>query len=65
MALKKIETHFSPAALEAFKLANKGMKVSEIAKQLEVKDDSVYKYISRVKTRFITEIKKLKDELNF
>ena len=64
-ALKTIEIHFSEAAIKAFKLANKGMKVSDIAQELDVKDDSVYKYISRVKARFITEIQKLKDELNF
>jgi len=37
----------------------------EISEQLEVKADSVYKYISRIKLKLVEEIKRLKEELDF
>ncbi|NQZ56356.1 MAG: sigma-70 family RNA polymerase sigma factor [Lentisphaeraceae bacterium] len=64
-AMENIEKHFSSVAIRAFKLFSQGEKVKAIALQLEVKDDSVYKYISRIKFKLIEEIKYLQDELNF
>ena len=63
-AMSNIEGSFSPQALTAFKLFSQGLNHREIAVQLEVKTDSVYKYISRIKLRLIEEIKYLRKELD-
>lgn len=65
LALENISSHFSEAAIEAFKLYTKGLKVREISQELDIKEDSIYKYITRIKKRFINEIKRLKDESEF
>ena len=64
-ALDNVAKHFSPKALEAFELFAKGMKVNDISQKLEVKADSVYKYISRIKVKLVEEIQNLKRELDF
>ena len=48
-----------------FELFAKGMKVNDISQKLEVKADSVYKYISRIKVKLVEEIQNLKRELDF
>lgn len=64
-AIQNISPKFSSRAVEAFELYSKGMKVEQIAKELDVKVDSVYKYISRVKVKLIEEIQVLKKDLDF
>ena len=63
-ALENISKHFTEAAIQAFKLHIKGIEAAAIAKEINVSRDSVYKYISRVKLRFIEEINYLKQELD-
>ena len=63
-AMQNIQSHFSETAIEAFKLFSKGMKVNEISEQLDVKADSIYKYISRIKLRLIEEIQHLQKQLD-
>ena len=64
-AMEKVEVHFSATALKAFELFRNGQTPNEIAELLEVKPDSVYKYISRIKLKLIQEIEHLKKELDF
>jgi RNA polymerase sigma factor (sigma-70 family) len=64
-AMEKVEVHFSATALKAFDLFRKGQNPTEIAEQLDVKTDSVYKYISRIKLKLIQEIEHLQKELDF
>jgi len=64
-AMDNIRPHFSEKALEAFSLSRKGMTVLQISDQIGVSQDSVYKYISRIKLKLIEEIKHLKRELDF
>ncbi len=64
-ALDNIKKHFSERAIEAFILQTKGVSVHEIAEKFDIKEDSVYKYINRVKLRLIDEIEQLKNELIF
>lgn len=63
-ALSNLEEHFTPNAIQAFQKHLQGQEPADIAKQLSVSRDSVYKYISRVKLRFIEEIHTLKQELD-
>jgi len=64
-AMQNIERHFSSQAIESFRLYSKGLKVNDIALKVDVKPDSVYKYISRIKLKLIEEINSLKNELDF
>lgn len=64
-ALDNVSKHFSPKALQAFELFARGVKVNEISEKLEVKADSIYKYISRIKVKLVEEIQSLKQELDF
>ncbi|MDD7983713.1 RNA polymerase sigma factor [Lentisphaera marina] len=63
-ALRKLEEYFTAKAIEAFKLHLQAIEAAEIANTLAVSRDSVYKYISRVKLRFIEEIQRLKEDLD-
>ena len=64
-AMDNIRPHFSEKALESFALSRKGMKAQEVSEKLGVSQDSVYKYMSRIKLKLIEEIKHLKNELDF
>lgn len=64
-AMEKVETHFSAPALKAFRLFSQGQSPKDIAAEIKVKQDSVYKYISRIKLKLIQEIQNLKKELDF
>ena len=64
-ALENISSKFTAQAIQAFELHIEGIGTAEIAKKIKVSRDSVYKYISRVKLRFIDEINYLKNELDF
>ena len=62
-AMQNIQSNFSSQAIQAFKLFSEGLKPDEIAQRIDVKTDSVYKYISRIKLRLIEEIQLLQKEL--
>jgi len=64
-ALQNLEEHFTAQAITAFKQHVKGIAPDEIAQHLALSRDSVYKYISRVKLRFLDEITYLRKELDF
>ena len=63
-ALQNLQERFSDQAIEAFKKHAAGMSAEETAVELGVSRDSVYKYISRVKVRFIEEISYLRREMD-
>ena len=63
MALDNIEPLFSGKAVAAFRLTLLGKSVEEIAVELDLKDNSVYRLKNRVKERLIQEIRHLRDEL--
>ncbi|QBG46494.1 sigma-70 family RNA polymerase sigma factor [Verrucomicrobia bacterium S94] len=63
MALENIEPLFSGKAVDAFRLTLKGKSVEEIACELGLKENSVYRLKNRVKERLIQEIRHLRNEL--
>lgn len=63
MALENIEPLFSGKAVEVFKLSLTGMSVEDIAAELDLKENSVYRLKNRVKDRLIQEIIQLREEL--
>ena len=63
LALENIESLFSGKAVAAFRLTLKGRSVEEIAKELGLKENSVYRLKNRVKDRLIQEIMHLREEL--
>jgi RNA polymerase sigma-70 factor (ECF subfamily) len=62
MALDNIEPLFSGKAVEAFRLTLQGKGVNEIARELDLKENSVYRLKNRVKERLIQEIMHLRSE---
>jgi RNA polymerase sigma factor (sigma-70 family) len=64
-AMQNVSRHFSDKAIEAFMLFSQGMKVNQISKEISVKADSIYKYISRIKLKLVEEIQSLQKELDF
>ena len=48
---------------DAFRLSLKGKAVEEIAEELDLKENSVYRLKNRVKERLIQEIRHLREEL--
>jgi len=63
LALENIESLFSGKAVEAFRLTLQGKCVEEIAEELDLKENSVYRLKNRVKERLIQEIRHLRTEL--
>ncbi len=63
LALENIEPLFSGKAVDAFRLTLQGKSVEQIAVELDLKDNSVYRLKNRVKERLIQEIRHLRDEL--
>lgn len=62
IAMQRIEKCFTSAAVKAFEMRSSGMNVADIAVELDVKEDSVYRYVSRIKSRLIKEITQLKKD---
>ena len=63
-ALENIKDSFSGVAIEAFVLSQKeGLSAEDIGERLEIKKESVYVLVSRVKSKFVTEIKHLINEM--
>jgi len=63
LALENIEPLFSGKAVETFRLTLQGKSVEEIAEELDLKENSVYRLKNRVKERLIQEIRHLRDTL--
>ncbi|MBF0197018.1 MAG: sigma-70 family RNA polymerase sigma factor [Planctomycetes bacterium] len=63
LAMQKIERTFSQRAVKAFKMSLRGDSIGEISQVLNIKDNSSYKLIKRVKNSFFKEIKNLKTHL--
>lgn len=63
MALDNIEPLFSGKAVAAFRLTLQGKSVEQIAAELDLKENSVYRLKNRVKDRLIQEIMQLRSEL--
>lgn len=64
-AYKNIESSFNGNALKAFSLYMSGTKSREIAKQLDIKPNSVATLVNRVKIRLAEEVMRLKEQLEF
>lgn len=63
LAMERIEKLFSVEAVKSFTMSHAGTPADEIASQLNLAVDSVYTLKSRVKARFIAEIKAVIGEL--
>jgi RNA polymerase sigma-70 factor (ECF subfamily) len=63
MAMNRIKQNFPGQAIEVFEMTLEGKSVSDIAQQLGLKENSVYKSKNRVKARLIEEIKVLRQDL--
>ncbi|HEY5654118.1 MAG TPA: RNA polymerase sigma factor [Pontiella sp.] len=60
LALENIEPLFSGKAVDAFRLTLQGKSIEEVAKELNLKENSVYRLKNRVKERLIQEVKHLR-----
>ena len=63
LAMERIKKLFSQEAVKSFTMSLDGRPATEIADLLNLSTDSVYTLKSRVKSRFIKEIKAVMDEL--
>ena len=63
LAMERIQKLFSEEAVRSFTMSLDGASAAEIAEELKLSPDSVYTLKSRVKSRFIKEIKAVIDEL--
>jgi RNA polymerase sigma-70 factor (ECF subfamily) len=63
LAMERIEKLFSEEAVKSFSMSHAGASAKEIAEKLNLSPDSVYTLKSRVKSRFIKEIKAVIEEL--
>ena len=59
MALENIKKLFSGVAVEAFLMSQKEVPGDKIAEELGIKKESAYVLISRVKSKFVAEMKRL------
>ena len=64
-ALKRLEELFTGNAVQAFKMKQEGKTVDDIAEKLELTTPSTHVLISRVKSKFTAELKKLITEFEF
>ena len=65
LALERIRNLFSGQAVDAFLMSRNDKSAEEISKALGVKKESVYVLISRVKSKFVEEMRRLLKELEF
>jgi len=63
LALQRIESLFSTEAVTSFTMSSAGASAKDIAAELNLAVDSVYTLKSRVKARFIKEVKAVIEEL--
>ena len=62
-ALENITSLFSARAIRVFQLSLKGVAVAEIAREVGLKENSIYGIRTRVKDRLTREVKMLRKEL--
>ena len=63
LAMERIKEAFTGKAVEVFIKSVEGKSTEEICEELDVKANTVYVLKNRVKSRFIEEIKQLREEL--
>jgi len=63
LALDSIRELFSGQAIDAFLLSQKEKSAAEISEELGIKKESVYVLVSRVKSKFVDEMRRLVKEL--
>ena len=64
LAWEKIKNDFSQNALTCFEELSKGRSVSDLARELNLKENSVFVNRQRVQESFHREIRILNEELN-
>lgn len=64
-ALERLRGIFSGEAINVFSLSLDGVPADEIAKQLNLRRDSVYTLKNRVKARFMKEVRAVMDEVEY
>lgn len=62
-AMERMRKIFSGEAVNVFSLSLDGLSADEISKKLNITRDSVYTLKNRVKSRFITEVRAIMDEV--
>ncbi len=62
-ALENVEAQFSGQAVAVFRMSLSGLDVKEIASELGLELNSVYRLRTRVKNQLILEIQHLREEL--
>ncbi|MBF0198693.1 MAG: sigma-70 family RNA polymerase sigma factor, partial [Planctomycetes bacterium] len=63
LAMETIEKTFSDRAVKAFKMSLNGSPIEEIREFLQVKENSAYRMVKRVKNSFFKEIDTLRSNL--
>ena len=63
LALERVGELFSGKAIQVFMKSLQGVSVEQIAQQMELKENSVYRLKNRVKERLTQEIEQLRQEL--
>jgi RNA polymerase sigma factor (sigma-70 family) len=63
LAIEKVEPLFSGQEVKVFRLSLSGLGIEKIAKEVGLKENSVYRLRNRVKVRLIQEIAQLREEL--
>ncbi|MCH2209502.1 MAG: sigma-70 family RNA polymerase sigma factor [Lentisphaerales bacterium] len=65
IAFENIKQLFSGRAIEAFSMTQKEIPSDEICQKLGIKKDSLYVLVSRVKSKYVNEIRRLIREMEF
>ena len=63
--IEHLKKFFSGKAIEVFQLSSKGMESSEISKKLDIPANTVYVLRNRVKVRLMSEMKSLRQSIEF
>jgi len=63
LALESISEKFTERAINAFKMHLNGESIQKISEELNIKENSSYRLVNRVKKYFILEINNLKENL--
>ncbi len=63
LAIEKVAPRFSGQAVNIFRMSLKGLGVKEIASELGLKENSVYRLRNRVKACLIEEVDRLREDL--
>ena len=63
LAMERIDGVFSGKAMQVFQLSMEGVSVEEIARKMDLKENSVYRLRNRVKVQLAQEVELLRAEL--